>query len=580
LEVLELATVASTHYWSKRSIRYCDAIYLFNTQFEQLLSQRLEEGPITAEAPYNKPNDETIRNWIRANENYFSWTSKYGEKEAARRFRGRGRSLEATRPLELVMFDHTRLDVWAVVQDENGKLQFVERPWLTVGIDCYSRMVLGAVLTYENPSIHSITECLRHVVRRKDELFQRYPSFAAKGATDGHGKPFTVIVDNGWEFTGTSFQTSCESANINVIWAPVKVPMFKAYVERLFGTMNEGIWHLLDGGIPLTPRDRSLLGLEPNVEAVHDRHRLEELLWQWIVTIYHMEVHSGIDMAPARKWREGIEKKGRAWVRDPRVFDKVIGFTKDCRLSAEGVFYQGERFHDPDVTTQLLSDIARHGKVREQRKGVTSSKTVWVMVTANPGNADHVHVRNPRTGEQVRLPNWNRTYAKGTTWYVLRKVREFAKRQNLAFHSDADRAAARVAFMEAMGQALPGLKFAEQRKTARLLDPRPELTTGTAVTITELTDGETVIHDLADEASDADRNTTKGTRRGGVKATEKSIKTRTRNRKAKAAEAEAKAVTTPVKPAIAPKLDMFEIDNAASRLKAITDRIKKENGNG
>ena len=579
-EVLELAAKASTFYWAKRANRLVDAIQLFIDGFKMLRVERESLGPITPENPYNRPTEETIRNWIKAEMNIFTWANKYGEKDALRRFRGRGRALQATRPLELVMFDHTRIDVWAVVQDENGQLLFVERPWMTVGIDCYSRMVLGAVLTYEHPSIHSITECMRHVIRRKDELLQRFPDFVEKRATDGYGKPFTIVVDNGWEFTGGSFQTSCENANINVMWAPVKIPMFKAYVERLFRTVNQGIWHLLDGGIPLTPKDRSLLDLKPEVDAVHDRQRLEDLLWQWIVTQYHMEVHSDLNMAPARKWGLGIAAKGRPKVRDVREFDKVIGFTRDCQLSGEGIFFDGERFHDPAVTTLLMSDIARHGKAREQRKGVTSSKTVWVMVTANPGNADHVHVRNPRTGEQVKLPNWNLIYSKGTPWHVLKKVREFAKKQNLAFWSDEDKAAARVAFMEAMGRALPGQKFAQQRKLAPLLDPRPELVPGDAVTIRELEDGETVIHDLADEATRADRKSTKGKRPGGMAATEKAMQTKARNKKAKEEAAVEAAKPQAVDPANAPLSAVEEVDDAAAMLKAIMDRIKKDTNNG
>jgi putative transposase len=292
-----------------------------------------------------------------------------------------------------------------------------------------------------------------------------------------------------------------------------------------------------------------------------------------------MEVHSGIGMAPARKWREGIAKKGQPLVRDVRIFDKVFGFTKDCVLSAEGVFYDGERFHDPDVTTTLLSDLIRHAKEREQRNGVTSSKTVKVMVTANPGNADHVHVRNPRTGEQVKLPNWNMAYAKGTPWHVLKKVRAFAKKENLAFHSDEDKAAARVAFMEAMGRALPGHKFAEKRKLAPLVDPRPDLVPGNSVAIFQVEDGQTIIHDLADEASDAERQSVKSPRRGGKAATERAMRTRAAKQKAKV-EKPASTVPRQPDPTEAPAKPMAPVEDPSSRLKAMIEKIKKGEKNG
>jgi hypothetical protein len=133
--------------------------------------------------------------------------------------------------------------------------------------------------------------------------------------------------------------------------------------------------------------------------------------------------------------------------------------------------------------------------------------------------------------------------------------------------------------MEAMGQVLPGQKFAEKRKAAPFLDPRPELAPGGEVTITELQDGETIIHDMADEAAVTDRKVGKGPRRGGQAATEKAVESRARNKQAKKAAIEA-AKPPPVNPAPASVKSMHEIDDAMSRLKAITDRVKKGNGNG
>src|ERR1019366_2609248 len=131
----------------------------------------------------------------------------------------------------------------------HGTKVLVERPWLTLAIDVYSRMILGAVLTYQSPSVYSAMLCLRQVVRRKSFLIEKYGYY--KGATDGWGAPKTVIADNAWEFVGMSFQVCCEAAGINVIWAPVKTPEFKAYAERAFGVINELVWHRLAEGIPL-----------------------------------------------------------------------------------------------------------------------------------------------------------------------------------------------------------------------------------------------------------------------------------------------------------------------------------------
>src|SRR5690606_6637252 len=134
-----------------------------------------------------------------------------------------------------------QVDVWAVVHDEHGEPLFVVRPYLTLAVDVYSRMILGAVLGFDPPSVSTVARCLKQVVRKKEFLWETYGY--DKGGADGWGKPFTIIVDNGKEFVSPSFQSACEAAGIDVEWAPIKMPTYKAYVERAFGTLNSILWH-------------------------------------------------------------------------------------------------------------------------------------------------------------------------------------------------------------------------------------------------------------------------------------------------------------------------------------------------
>ena len=46
----------------------------------------------------------------------------------------------AQRPLDLVQIDHTKLDI--IVVDDEQRLP-IGRPWITLAIDVYSRMVTG-----------------------------------------------------------------------------------------------------------------------------------------------------------------------------------------------------------------------------------------------------------------------------------------------------------------------------------------------------------------------------------------------------------------------------------------------------
>ncbi|MDB5203932.1 MAG: Integrase, catalytic region [Ferruginibacter sp.] len=547
MAVTEAAEEMVLYFWSHRSVRVGDAIAKFTIAMVDAKRRREERGrPVTDDDPFEVPVTETLRLWIRDRTDWYHWASKYGKKEADRRFKGRGRAIEATRPLEYVMIDHTIIDAWAIVLDEDGDPVLAERPCLTIAVDCYSRMVVGAVMTFDRPGLLGAMSCIRQVARRKDWLIEQFGSHG--GATDGWGRPFTVIVDNGWEFIGSSFQTACEAAGIDVIWAPVKVPMFKAYVERLFGTLNTLIWHDLPGGIPMTPQQRSALGMDPKAEAAYTKSQLEDVLWHTIVTVYHMEQHSGIEMAPADKWRRGLRANGRPTVDDVSRLDKVVGRAKNCKLTAEGIAIDGLRFHDPKITSGLMNRFARFAKERGQRAGVASTRSVDVLVTSNPGDASQVFVWDHIARQSIRLPSWDPDLTNGLSWAAVKKIKEFAKAENLRFRTPEETAEARVQHKEYMRKVLAGKRFADARKMSRLLDPTPDLVPGNRVAIHHVGSAD-VQHDMAIDRMDGPFPAAEATRRGGAAATRKAKSTAAANREA-ARKKEQDALVLPASPAV------------------------------
>jgi putative transposase len=170
-----------------------------------------------------------------------------------------------------------------------------------------------------------------------------------------------------------SFQVCCEAAGIHVIWAPVKAPEFKSYVERVFGILNALIWHRLEEGIPLKPQDMTALGLDPRTEAIHTIEWLYERMWEGIVTIYHLEEHGEKKIIPAKRWREGLLAEGRPTIDDVGELDKVLGRSAIVLLTTSGVKLDNHRFHHQEITSELLDRLLRHAPKRRQRKGKLSS---------------------------------------------------------------------------------------------------------------------------------------------------------------------------------------------------------------
>jgi putative transposase len=546
--VLEYAVEMNATFWAKREERHCDVIAEFydrlnkenerrqaevaklnETRSEKGLTDlRAEEISIDLKA-LPRPSEETLRLWINAGENYWSCKTKYGEERARRRFIGRGRPIKATRALEFVMIDHTRIDAWAVIYDEDGVKVLVERPWLTLAIDVYSRMIVGAVITYENPSVYSALLCLRQVIRRKNFLIDRFGHH--KGATDGWGKPGTVIVDNGWEFVGMSFQVCCEACGIDVIWAPVKSGEFKSYAERAFGTLNTMVWHKLEEGIPLKPDEMSALNLHPEIKAIHTKEWLFDKMWAAIVTIYHVEPHGDEQIVPAIRWRASLLDKGRWTVDDVTEMDKVLGRSDIVLLTAEGVRLNNHRFHDQQVTTVLLDRLLRYGKKRDQRKGPKSSGTIPLLCTWDPSDCSFIHLWDFVQKRNVRLPNIHPKFSTGLSWKTAAEIMKFRDERNLAFHTDDERYAARAAFSRSLREKIPFIPYRDLRKSATELD-RPQLVDGDTVVrvkgppLTDESEPTDIPHGLSAREREDDRLREKAPRRGGAAASRKAAKKR------------------------------------------------------
>lgn len=542
------------------------------------------KGPTSKDmAVFPIPCDETVRLWIHQNADWYHWAQRYGVDNANRRYKGRGRTIDATRPLEYVMFDHTKIDAWAVVMDDDGQPLFVARAWLTIAIDCYSRMILGAVLGYEPPSIHSVVACLKQVVRPKP-ILSEYGDW--KGAADGWGRPFTVIVDNGKEFVSPSFQASCEAAGIDVIWAPIKMPTYKAYVERFFGTLNTMLWHKLPGGLPLTPQQRQQLGLEKEAEAAYTKSQLEMAMWNAIVLKYHTKVHTGIDMAPALKWQRGVALHKRATVDDVTMLDRMVGKGKNGLLTAEGVTVDGHRFHDPQTTTMLMNRLGPLAKLSRQRRGVTSSRTIRVRVTWDPGDASKVWVFDPTTNTSIMLPNWNRQFSHDLSWYAARMIKEWAAERNLKFQSDTEMAKARMAHREYLLDIMPGIKSVERHRRARVIEPLKKLMPGDRIEIAkvERPSDDDLPHDTAAKRTQHSMAVKLGKSFGGKAGARKGAATRAKKRKVEVAKAEAADLPaqTSMNPGKADTASTNRIDEikaqAAARVAARLGKKTEANG--
>lgn len=204
----------------------------------------------------------------------------------------------ADTPLAVVQIDHTPVDLM-LVDSEHRKP--IGRPYLTLAIDVYSRMVTGYYLSLDPPSVISTSMCLSRSILPKNKLLLEH------GLTDVtwqvFGYPRKVHTDNGADFRASTFAKSCEIHGIDIEYRPVGKPHYGAHIERLMGTFMKEI-HGLRGTTFSNIKQKDTYDSEK--EAVMTFDEFELWLLTYITRVYHQREHSTLGRSPIEQWNIGI----------------------------------------------------------------------------------------------------------------------------------------------------------------------------------------------------------------------------------------------------------------------------------
>ncbi len=234
-----------------------------------------------------------------------------GKARAEAQFLGLPGSFAAERAMQIVQIDHTKVDVTVV--DPVGR-EPIGRPILTIGVDVFTRMVVGFYLSLEAPSVTSVALCLTHAVMDKTTwLVER--GITAEWPTSG--LPECIHVDNGAEFHARAFKRGCADHGVTIAYRPPGTPRFGGHIERLIGTMMGSV-HLLPGTHFSSIADKG--DYDPEARAVMTMRELETYLALEIVGSYHAGVHRGLGRPPISVWHEANPTRQERRPRDPLGF--------------------------------------------------------------------------------------------------------------------------------------------------------------------------------------------------------------------------------------------------------------------
>ncbi|WP_201576640.1 Mu transposase C-terminal domain-containing protein [Psychrobacter sp. H8-1] len=220
-------------------------------------------------------------------------------KRAKQKFTAKaGQFPDANYPLSVIQIDHTPVDL-ILVDDKHRRP--IGRPFITVAIDVYSRMVTGYYISLDAPSVTSVSMCISRSILPKDELLLEFGLSDVKW--DVFGMPKKIHVDNGSDFRAESLQKSCAFHGINLEFRPVARPEYGGHIERLIGTIMKRV-HELPGTTFSNIKEKDEYNSEKHASLT--LQEFEKWFLTYVTMDYHESIHSGIERSPKEQWRIGI----------------------------------------------------------------------------------------------------------------------------------------------------------------------------------------------------------------------------------------------------------------------------------
>lgn len=348
------------------------------------------------------PHPNTIRNRIKNISEEERIKKRLGIKEAKYKFEPIKNHFEAEFPLSVVQIDHTLVDI--ILVDEQFRKSY-KRPWLTLAIDVYSRMVVGFYLSYETPGALGTGMCISNAILPKEIWLER---LGINTEWNCWGVMDTIHVDNAKEFRGNMLKRACQDYGIKLQFRPVGTPHWGGHIERLLGTFSKEI-HNLPGTTFSSEVERKKYQSEKN--AAFTLNEFEKWLALYITKIYHKRIHSSIDKTPEEKWEEGILGTGSQIGRGipSRIYNerKVrLDFMPyvERTIQEYGVVIDHIHYYD-DILRNYIHDYDPNNKENKLH-----------IFKRDPRDISVVYFYDPKQNEYFSIPYRNTSFPSISIW--------------------------------------------------------------------------------------------------------------------------------------------------------------------
>lgn len=249
------------------------------------------------------PHPNTIRNRILHLSEKLRMTKRVGYKAAREKFEPiRGSFPDPGYPYSVVQIDHTPVDL--IVVDDVERLP-IGRPYLTIAIDCTTRMIGGFCLTLDPPGALSAGLCIAQAMLPKDNFLAKY---GIATSWPIWGPIQKIYLDNAKEFRGKMLERACDEYEIERGHRPKGIPNYGGHVERAFLTFMQKT-HSLEGTTRSNVQERG--DYDSEGRACMTLTEFEHWFTVFLVEVYHQKGHQGIsNIPPIKAYEQAILGSG------------------------------------------------------------------------------------------------------------------------------------------------------------------------------------------------------------------------------------------------------------------------------
>ena len=379
--------------------------------------------PYTVDDLYSLRQLQRLKN--QHNDQFRKDKAKNSIRFAQNNSKASGQKITSQGFLNRVEIDSHQLDL-IILDHESFELKY--RPWITVAIDIFTRMIVGIFISKYPPNSYTTLQAMKNMVTT-------------------YGIPDVVIPDNGSEFINNSILALARELQITLQPSQVKTPDNKPHVERFFRTLTYNLVQKIQG-TTFSNRFR-VEEYESKKYAALTLDQAKEVLVRW-VHIYHSAYHSGICRVPLAKYKESTTFY-RPMIIDEDYAEFICRIPYFRKISNGQIQYDNLFYYSHALRTLEL-------------KG---SRDVTIYV--NESDLSKICVKTSEKGEIIEALSTDLDYTFNLTLddhHEAQQIKRYLKEQDLKNYPYSDNVLARIA----LNQLIIGFKKQNKLNRRKFID--------------------------------------------------------------------------------------------------------------